>query len=123
MAFHVPEQYRVTKGRMASDASYGNVGAFEVPFNDNGKRCVLRVIASDKLGWEHVSVSYPDRTPSWDAMCWIKAFFWDDGDCVLQYHPRKADYVNVHAHCLHLWRPIGVEFPTPPAWMVGPLKT
>lgn len=31
-----------------------------------------------------------------------------------RYHPAKADYVNLHPLCLHLWRPTGAEMPKPP---------
>ena len=37
-----------------------------------------------------------------------KALFWDEDDCVIQYHPPRSEYVNNHQNCLHLWRPIGV---------------
>jgi len=84
---------------------------------------VLLCIASWGLGWEHVSVHAEDgpgcsRTPSWDEMCYIKAFFWHDSEWVLQYHPAKADYVNAHPHTLHLWKPIGIDFPRPPLMLV-----
>jgi len=45
--------------------------------------------------------------------------FWDAEDVVIQYHPAKSEYVNVHDNCLHLWRPVGVELPTPPRELVG----
>lgn len=65
-------------------------------------------------GWEHVSVSFANRTPTWDEMCKIKDMFWNEDECVVQYHPPKSDYVNVHPYCLHLWKPIGKEIITPP---------
>jgi hypothetical protein len=40
--------------------------------------------------------------------------FFRDDEVVLQYHPRKEDYVNRLRNCLHLWRPQDVEMPTPP---------
>jgi hypothetical protein len=49
----------------------------------------------------------------------IKDIFWDEDDCVIQYHPPKEDYIDNHKFCLHLWRPIGVEIPRPPKIMVG----
>lgn len=120
MVFRVPEQYRITSGALASSAAYGNNGAFLIPVSDNGRARVVRVIASDQEGWEHVSASFQDDTPSWAVMCAVKAIFWTPDDCVLQYHPARADYVNFHKYCLHLWRPIGVAIPTPPSYMVGP---
>ena len=65
-------------------------------------------------GWEHVSVSYPNRCPTWDEMCKVKEMFWHDSEVVVQFHPRKEDYVNIHPFCLHLWRKVGQDFETPP---------
>src|SRR5436190_20844408 len=97
-----PEQYRIKEGMLGSDASYGNNGYFLVPFESRE----LAVIASDGEGWEHVSVSLENRTPNWREMCYIKSLFWDDQDCVIQYHPPASEYVNNHENCLHMWRPI-----------------
>ncbi len=85
-------------------------------------RC-LTIVFSDGDGWEHVSVSTPDRCPTWDEMEWVKRKFWQDGDCVMQLHVPPSEHINCHPHCLHLWRPIGVEIPRPPAHMVGPTTT
>ena len=41
-------------------------------------------------GWEHVSVSYKNRVPTWDEMCKVKDMFWNDEECVVQYHPPKS---------------------------------
>ena len=114
--FHVPEYERITSGPMRSSSHDGNNGAFMLGV---GNRKVS-VIASDGMGWEHVSVSLPDRAPTWGEMCAIKAMFWDAEDVVMQLHPSESEYVNIHTHCLHLWRPIGQEIPTPPLFMVGP---
>ena len=125
MSFHVPGQYRVSDGMMASDANDGNNGAFDLPFGE----WRAFVVASDGSGWEHVSVHLyklghhghgKQATPNWTQMCEIKDRFWDDEDVVLQFHPRRSEYVNFHAHTLHLWRPVGVEIPTPAPILVGP---
>ena len=121
--FHVPEKYRLKLPRADSyfsDESFGNNGVFQLPYRSKTKKCRLHILASDGLGWEHVSVSLADRTPIWNQMHVVKDLFWDKEDCVVQYHPAEADYINFHPYCLHLWRPIGVEFPVPPSIMVGP---
>lgn len=66
-------------------------------------------------GWEHVSVSPLDNrvTPSWDFMCQLKDMFYYDTEAVVQYHPRKEDYINLQKNCLHLWRPTDQELPIP----------
>lgn len=78
------------------------------------------VIASNGGGWEHVSVSpvSGNGVPTWKDMCAIKEMFFEDEEEVMQIHPKKSEYVNLHKNCLHLWRPIDVEMPTPPIIMV-----
>ena len=78
----------------------------------------LYVIYSNGGNWEHVSASMHDRCPTWEEMCTIKDIFFKDDECCVEYHPKKSDYVNVHPYCLHIWRPIGVEIPTPPTSFV-----
>ncbi|MFV2055406.1 MAG: hypothetical protein ACC707_03020 [Thiohalomonadales bacterium] len=99
--FLVPEQYRT-----AGLPVQGNNGDFR-----KGK---LRMRASNGADWEHVSVSLVHRVPSWEEMCWVKDLFWDDEDVVVQYHPRKSEYVNIHPYVLHLWRPMVEVMPLPP---------
>ncbi len=65
-------------------------------------------------GWEHVSVSYSNRCPTWEEMCRVKDIFWYDNECVVQFHPPKSEYVNNHPYCLHLWRKCGNDFELPP---------
>lgn len=65
-------------------------------------------------GWEHVSVSLPQRCPTWDEMCFVKNLFWDEDETVVQFHPPKRDYVNTAETCLHLWRFAAGVFPMPP---------
>jgi hypothetical protein len=117
--FHVPHRFRIRSGPMASDDRFENNGAFKVPM---GTR-YISVIASDGSGWEHVSVSFADRCPTWDEMCTIKAMFWDAEDCVMQLHPPESEYVSHHPYCLHLWRPTDTTIPRPPMWTVGPRAT
>lgn len=113
MAFKCPNQYRTTlQGMPFGDDTNG---VFAIPTGSEN----LIVIASDGMGWEHVSVSLRDRTPTWDEMCYVKLLFWGDEDCVIQYHPPKSEYINNHPYCLHLWRPVGLSFPAPPTILVG----
>lgn len=114
--FRVPEQFRVRSGLLASTEADGNNGFFLVRLARNQ---LLRVIASDQMGWEHVSASRADRCPSWEEMCQVKELFWSDEDCVMQLHPPKTDWISNVEYCLHLWRPVGVEIPRPPSIMVG----
>lgn len=80
----------------------------------------FRVIASNGGGWDHVSVSRPNRCPMWEEMCAIKDMFFYPEERVVQYHPPHSEYVNLHPYCLHLWKPNdGAELPYPPQNYVG----
>lgn len=82
-------------------------------------RCMC-VVWSTGGGWDHVSVSWPHRCPTWDEMCLVKKVFFGPEETVIQYHPPESEYVNLHPYCLHMWRPRFAQIPTPPSWMVGP---
>ena len=90
-------------------------------FNIKIKGELYFVIASNGEGWEHVSISPKNshKIPSWSVMCELKDLFFEDEEVVMQLHPKKSEYVNNKENCLHLWRPIGVEIPTPPSILVG----
>lgn len=103
---------RVRLGQLASRPSDGWNGAFRF-----GR---FWVVCSDGEGWDHVSVSHEDRIPTWEDMCRFKDLFFDPEEVVVQYHPAKSEYVNLHPRCLHLWRCQDAPMPTPPSWMVGP---
>ena len=73
-------------------------------------------------GWDHVSVSFSNRCPTWEEMCEVKRLFFAPEECVVQYHPAEEEYVNDFPYCLHLWKCQDDRFPTPPTWMVGRKK-
>lgn len=65
-------------------------------------------------GWDHVSVSFRDRCPSWDEMCQVKNWFFYPDECCIEYHPAQSDYVDIHPYCLHIWRPQNTAVQQPP---------
>ena len=84
----------------------GLAGAFwlQLPFITLG--CISSGPACDEgEGWEHISVSLRDRCPTWTEMCVVKNIFWTEEELVLQFHPPKSEYINVHNFVLHLWKP------------------
>ena len=89
-------------------------GMFQLKVNGSP----VLVIASDGMGWEHVSVSHDSRIPSWETMCKIKEMFFEDDEVVMQLHPKKTEYINNCKYCLHLWRPLKSDIPTPPLALV-----
>ena len=118
--FKTPEKFRIRTGAFASDESYGPNGVFVIQQNPSEQ---IRCIASNGEGWEHVSVSINrlgnTRIPSWGEMVQVKNLFWDEEDCVVQFHPPKSKYVNCHPNVLHLWRKIGHEYETPDISLIG----
>jgi len=123
--FRVPERYRIRSGPMASDPGIP-AGGFLLDSVEPGWQLIA--IADDgrapgmETGWEHVSVRAArkagSRVPTWREMSQAKDLFWEPADVVIQIHPAKADYVNVHPHVLHLWRPINERLPLPPLILV-----
>lgn len=118
-----PEQDK----RFGTTKEDGNNGIFVVPYTDPKIKlfCIISDGSDDrsKVPWEHVSVraisrnasgKKYERVPNWAEMCFIKETFWEDGECVVQFHPIKEHYVNIHPCVLHLWKWTGGEFPTPP---------
>ena len=66
----------------------------------------IKVIFSFGDGWDHVSASYAHRC----LTC--------ENEIVMQLHPAKKDYVNLHSYVLHLWKPQNVDIPIPDKIMV-----
>lgn len=93
-----------------------NDGIYSVPCRSSS--VPLRVIASDGLGWDHVSVSLPTRTPTWEEMEFVRKLFFRDDEVVLQFGVPESAHINVHNFCLHWWRPQGVDIQLPPREMV-----
>lgn len=116
---HDAEKFRLTNaGAWSSRAADGNNGGFSIPCGE----ATLRVIASDGMGWDHVSVSLHDRCPTWAEMDFVKRMFWQDNETVMQLHVPRHMHVNCHPHCLHLWKPQGKRILLPPPEMVGPVE-
>lgn len=105
------------------DPKNGFNGLFQ--FNLPGEARLVNCVASDGMGWQHVSVSYPaspKKAPSWEIMCQVKDLFWEAEDAVIQIHPPRSQWVNNHPGCLHLWRCTdGREQPLPITQLIGVL--
>jgi len=107
------EKYRLQKWR---DQNLGtNIGD---PYGMFEAKGLLIMVAPIDLDWEHVSVSRKHRIPRWEEMCFVKDLFWDEEETVVQFHPRKTEYKNVHPYCLHLWRRKDLIYELPPLFMV-----
>lgn len=127
MAFKVPEKHRVKEGgNMATTALDGNNGLFLIPMSikkgDNTKyNYYLSVIATAAQGWENVLITIMNkdgkltpRSASLEEMDFIKAIFWGNDECVLQYFPATADDMKLPGFCVALWKPNFAAVPKPP---------
>lgn len=52
----------------------------------------------------HVSVTHADRLPSWDEMASARDKFTPDRVTMAFILPPRAEYVNLHERCLHLFQ-------------------
>lgn len=107
----------------AAKAFYGfegddECGVFRIPSPTD--KAPLLVIASVGMGWDHVSISRPNRCPNWPEMEHVKRLFFKDEETAMQLHVPPTDHISIHPNCLHLWRPLDAEIPRPPSIMVGP---
>ena len=104
------EILKIERLKVLSTGIDGGVG--EIYFL--AQREPMAVVWSFGGGWEHVSVSYRRRVPTWAEMCKVKDMFWNDEETVVQYHPKKSEYKNLCETCLHLWRKEDTDFELPP---------
>ena len=130
--FKIPEQYRVRKGNLASDGSFGNNGMFVIPAgqeaipDQSGKLTkvpyFIFVVASDQQSWEHISIVIhtigPQRAPVKEEVDAIRNMFWGKDDQVFQYMP-SSRFKDENPLCIQLWRKPGVEMPVPPLELSG----
>jgi hypothetical protein len=91
-------------------------GAFLIPYPLTGEK--LRCIATVGGGWDHVSVSLADRTPTWAEMSYAKRAFFCEDEVAMQLHVAEDEHINIHPYVLHLWRPHAAKIPLPPAAFV-----
>lgn len=117
------DRYRFLPGERvimggAPNSYPANVGCFTIPRRDGS--APLRIMASNAIGWDHVSVSLQTRCPTWEEMERVKRLFFRDDETAMQLHVPPSEHKNCHPYCLHLWRPHEVAIPRPPSMMVAP---
>jgi len=115
------ERYRIkTPQILQRYGSFGDhtSGVFLITAKTDGKKVKLQVIASSGMGWDHLSISLPNRTPVWSEMEKVKRIFFKEDEWGIQYHAPQDDHINFHSFCLHIWRPHHDMLPKPPKFMV-----
>lgn len=62
------------------------------------------VIVSIDAGFWHMSISHPSRYPTFDEIRDARYKYVPDEVTMAMLFPPKAEYVNVHPNCFHLWQ-------------------
>lgn len=65
-----------------------------------GKKNIILSIAD---GCWHLSISTPDRLPTWEELKQARYDLVPDRVTMAMLLPPKEQYVNVHPFCFHLW--------------------
>jgi hypothetical protein len=124
-SFPDAEKYRTQIPGFPTTKEGDNYGFFIMVQPTIQVRCM--VSPGEESGWDHVSVSVKwqnpngkieDKLPPWEMMQLVKRLFWEDEDCVIQFHPPESEYVN-RAQVLHLWKKVGPNWETPPKILIG----
>lgn len=69
--------------------------------------------------WEHLSVSFKNKIPSWECMQEMKELCFEDDEECFQIHPKADNYINNDEYTLHIWRPKEGMKQIPPSILVG----
>lgn len=109
---HLLDVFRIDTTASHGWKGDGTCGAFQILSRVDGQPMLIQ--ASSDEGWDHVSVSRKKRTPTWGEMEQIRDLFFKPEEVVMQLHVARSNHINVHPHCLHLWRPHSVDIPLPP---------
>jgi hypothetical protein len=105
----------VTLWRKVDPAALGVVGVagalhhVGIAPKTNGLLAIVDELVIDGKLWRHMSVSRRSRTPSHEDMMAAAQAFLDQDAVVLAIYPRRAEWVNLHQFCLHLWQPVGFD--------------
>ena len=70
----------------------------------NGLRVVQTIDSGAHGKLRHVSVSHPERYPTWEEIKEVKERFFGPDQDTMMVLPRKELYVNLHRNCFHLWQ-------------------
>jgi hypothetical protein len=85
-----------------------NNGYIEIPCPIIGgkayRKSACNIIVSNDNGLWHLSISRTDRYPSWGEIYRARYDLLPDEITMAMYLPPKAEYVNLHPNCFHLYQ-------------------
>ena len=70
-----------------------------------GRMSVIGSIAieEDLRTWVHLSIAHRKRMPTYNDLAFLKKYWLGDDRKAIMVMPAKAEHVNIHKYCLHLW--------------------
>jgi hypothetical protein len=71
-----------------------------------------RIIVNKEGGLWHLSISHPERNPTWEEIRDSRYELLPDGAHMAMILPPKSQYVNIHRFCFHLFELAVEENPT-----------
>ena len=90
------------RSRWAPAIPFGPGGWLFDSATDNGRILVTCADLDDGTDWVHASMSWHDRTPSYDELKLLHQAVFADGWSYQVFTP-PASHVNIHSYALHLW--------------------
>jgi hypothetical protein len=66
-------------------------------------RCKVIVGQEPVVGW-HMSISHHNQNPTWKEIRDARYHFIPDEITMAMFFPPKAEYVNIHEFCFHLFQ-------------------
>lgn len=85
----------------ASQHKIGQEGVYYWRFN--GTQFAVIITKDDGVNW-HMSISHPNRYPTYEELKEARYKFCPDEVEMAQIFPPKSEFVNVHPNCFHLWQ-------------------
>jgi hypothetical protein len=71
--------------------------------NDGQLKVLMTEEPHEGTKWLHVSVSHPERYPTWDEIHFVKDLFIGKDKDAVMILPEEKYYVNLHKNCFHLY--------------------
>jgi len=82
--------------------AFGNAAWY---IHRGGLRVCVEVEMNESDRWIHVSLSRPDRIPTYNDLKLVKELFIGADRKAIQILPSRSEHYNLHEFCLHLYSP------------------
>lgn len=98
--------------RLSIERSGGKIEGQASFYTDRGHNILRSIETQDHGRLLHVSISHPDRYPTWEEIKEAKDYFFGDEKDAIMVFPRRELWVNIAPNCFHLWELPRIPGPT-----------